>query len=42
MLPILCMQGVDEEKKDIYEDLPLFAFEQEYGGTEAGRKLGLD
>ena len=35
--------GRESERKtsEVYEDMPLFQLEQEYGGTESGRKLGL-
>ena len=31
-----------KKNEDIYEELPLFMIEQQYGGTPAGLKLGLD
>lgn len=32
----------EKRNTELYEDLPLFMIEERFGGTEGGRKLGLN
>lgn len=44
MLDFLPTQLRESERKDedVYEDLALFEIEEKYGGTAAGKNLGID
>lgn len=39
-LDFFSLREAEKKNEDIYEEMPLFMIEQEYGGTEAGRTLG--